>query len=84
MTDYTKYCEIKTKDVTDYKGDFDSTYEAFESRETQVNDALKKLLAEGYEIIDIKYNDIASGDRHSNVYAVGTISYGKRKDTTKK
>lgn len=84
MIDYTKYCEIKTKDVTGYKGDYGSTYDAFGNREAKVNDALKKLLAEGYEIIDIKYNDIASGDRHRNVYAVGTIIYGKRKDTTKK
>lgn len=84
MTDYTKYSTIKTKDVTGHKGNLDGTYEAFESRETQVNDALEKLLAEGYEIIDIKYNDFASGDHHRGVYAVGTIIYGKRKDTTKK
>lgn len=84
MIDYTKYSMIKTRDVTGHKGDCDSTYKAFESRETRVNDTLEKLLAEGYEIIDIKYNGIASGDRHSNVYAVGTIIYGKRKDTTKK
>lgn len=84
MIDYTKYSTIKTKDVTGHKGDYDSTYKAFESRETQVNDALEKLLTEGYEIIDIKYNDFASSDRHRGVYAVGTIIYGKRKDTAKK
>lgn len=84
MIDYTKYIEIKTKDVTGHKGDYGSSYEAFKSRETQVNDALEKLLAGGYEIIDIKYNDFASGNNHNGVYAVGTIIYGKRKDTTKK
>lgn len=84
MIDYTKYIEIKTKDVTGYKGDYGSNYEAFESREAKVNDTLEKILSSGYEIIDIKYNDIASGDHHRDVYAVGTIIYGKRKDTTKK
>ena len=84
MIDYTKYSTIKTKDVTGHKGDYEGAYKAFESREIQVNDALEKLLAGGYEIIDIKYNDIASGNNHNGVYAVGTIIYGKRKDTTKK
>lgn len=84
MTDYTKYCEIKTKDVTGYKGDFDSKHAAFDSREKQVNNVLAKLLSEGYEIIDIKYNDMTYGPNHRCVYAVATIVYGKLKDTVKK
>lgn len=84
MTDYTKYCEIKTKDVTGFKYEDGAKHDAFDSREKQVNNVLAKLLSEGYEVIDIKYNDMTYGPNHRCVYAVGTIIYGKRKDTTKK
>lgn len=84
MIDYTKYSEIKTKDATGFKYDSDSKYEAFDSREEQVNEALAKLLSDGYEVIDIKYNDMTYGPNHNCVYAVATIVYGKLKDTVKK
>lgn len=84
MTDYTKYSEIKTKDATGFKYGDDSKHAAFDSREKQVNNVLAKLLSEGYEIIDIKYNDMTYGPNHRCVYAVATIVYGKLKDTVKK
>lgn len=84
MTDYTKYSEIKTKDATGFKYADDAKHEAFDSREKQVNNMLAKLLSEGYEIIDIKYNDMTYGPNYRCVYAVATIVYGKLKDTVKK
>lgn len=84
MVDYTKYSEIKTKDATGFKYEDDSKHEAFDSREKQVNNMLAKLLSEGYEVIDIKYNDMTYGLNHRCVYAVATIVYGKLKDTVKK
>lgn len=84
MTDYTKYSEIKTKDATGFKYEDDSKHAAFDSREKQVNNVLAKLLSEGYEVIDIKYNDMTYGPNHRCVYAVATIVYGKLKDTVKK
>ena len=84
MTDYAKYSEIKTKDATGFKYEDDAKHEAFDSREKQVNNVLAKLLSEGYEIIDIKYNDMTYGPNHRCVYAVATIVYGKLKDTVKK
>lgn len=84
MIDYTKYSMIKTRDVTGFKYEDDAKHEAFDSREKQVNNMLAKLLSEGYEIIDIKYNDMTYGPNHRCVYAVATIVYGKLKDTVKK
>lgn len=86
MVDYTRYSEIKTKTkgATGFKyEDFDGIGEAFDRREKQVNNVLAKLLSEGYEIIDIKYNDMTYGPNHSYVYAVATIVYGKPKPNKK-
>lgn len=84
MVDYTRYSEIKTKDATGFKyEDFDEIGEAFDRREKQVNNVLAKLLSEGYEIIDIKYNDMTYGPNHHCVYAVATIVYGKPKPNKK-
>lgn len=83
MTDYTKYSEIKTKDATGFKYEDDSKHAAFDSREKQVNNVLAKLLSEGYEVIDIKYNDMTYGLNHRCVYAVATIVYGKLKPNKK-
>lgn len=84
MVDYTRYSEIKTKDATGFKyEDFDEIGEAFDRREKQVNNVLAKLLSEGYEIIDIKYNDMTYGPNHRCVYAVATIVYGKPKPNKK-
>lgn len=84
MVDYTRYSEIKTKDATGFKYEDDAKHEAFDSREKQVNNVLAKLLSEGYEVIDIKYNDMTYGPSHRCVYAVATIVYGKVQDTAKK
>lgn len=83
MVDYTKYSEIKTKDATGFKYEDSAKHEAFDSREKQVNNMLARLLSEGYEIIDIKYNDMTYGPNHCCVYAVATIVYGKRKNDKK-
>ena len=84
MIDYTKYSEIKTKDATGFKYEDDAKHAAFDSREKQVNNLLAKLLSEGYEVIDIKYNEMTYGPNHRCVYATATIIYGKVQDTAKK
>lgn len=50
----------------------------------KVNNTLEKLLSEGYEIINIKYESVAGVPCKGDVLAVATIIYGKLKDTVKK
>lgn len=83
MTDYTKYAEIKTEEVTGKSYNNDIVC-AFNSRAKKVNNTLEKLLSEGYEIINIKYESVAEVPCKGDVLAVATIIYGKLKDTVKK
>lgn len=55
MTDYAKYSEIKTEEVTSESINEDFI-NAFSNRVTKVNKAVEKLLSDGYEIVDIKYD----------------------------
>ena len=83
MADYTKYAEIKTEEILGYNNDTEAD-KPIEYRKVMVNKVLEKLLAEGYEIIDIKYDSIVAGIHNYRIYAVATIIYGKIKDTVKK
>lgn len=83
MTDYTKYSEIKTEEVT-CENINDNFTNAFSNRVTKVNNIIEKLLNDGYEIIDIKYDNVTTGLDNYKLYAIATIVYGKLKDTVKK
>lgn len=50
MTDYAKYSEIKTEEVTSESINEDFI-NAFSNRVTKVNKAVEKLLSDGYEIV---------------------------------
>lgn len=82
MTDYSKYREIKTEEVTceNYNDDF---IDAFNSRKTKINNVIEALLNSGYEIIDIKYDNITRGHNRYQLYATATITYGKLKNDKK-
>lgn len=49
----------------------------------KVNNTLEKLLSEGYEIIDIKYESVAKVPSDNSLYAVAVIIYGKLKNDKK-
>lgn len=82
MIDYTKYHEIKTKEVTCESINEDFT-NAFSNRVTKVNKAVEELLSEGYEIIAIKYDNVTTGRYNYQLYATATITYGKLKNDKK-
>lgn len=82
MIDYAKYREIKTEELTceSYNKDF---IDAFNSRKTKINNVIEKLLNDGYEIIDIKYDNVTTGRDNYKLYTTATISYGKLKNNKK-
>ncbi len=82
MIDYAKYREIKTEEVTceSINEDF---INAFSNRVTKVNKAVEKLLSDGYEIVDIKYDNVTTGHNNYQLYATATITYGKLKNNKK-
>lgn len=82
MIDYTRYSEIKTEEVTGESYNYDMVC-AFNGRAKKVNNTLEKLLSEGYEIIDIKYESVARVPSNSSLYAVAAIIYGKLKNDKK-
>lgn len=82
MVDYTKYREIKTEEVTceNINGNFINT---FNNRANKVNKEFEKLLSDGYEIIDIKYDNVTTGRDNYKLYVTATITYGKLKNDKK-
>lgn len=82
MIDYTKYHEIKAKEVT-YESINEDFTNAFSNRVTKVNKAVEELLSEGYEIIAIKYDNVTTGRYNYQLYATATITYGKLKNDKK-
>lgn len=82
MTDYAKYSKIKTEEVTSESINEDFI-NAFSNRVTKVNKAVEKLLSDGYEIVDIKYDNVTTGRYNYQLYATATITYGKLKNDKK-
>lgn len=83
MIDYTKYHEIKAKEVTYESINNEDFTNAFSNRVTKVNKAVEELLSEGYEIIAIKYDNVTTGRYNYQLYATATITYGKLKNDKK-
>lgn len=82
MIDYSKYSEVKTKEVTAESCNGNINY-VFNNRANKTNEAVKELLNTGYEIIDIKYGSITTGAYHDKVYAVTVILYCRLKTLKK-
>lgn len=82
MINYSKYREIKTEEVTSESINEDFM-NAFSNRVTKVNKAVEKLLSDGYEIVDIKYDNVTTGRFNYQLYATATIVYGKLKPNKK-
>lgn len=83
MIDYAKYEVIKTKKII--HSNSNAGYEtAYKNQEADVNYAIKNLLADGFEIIEITHDNIgmmASSFRY--IYTVTDITYGKLKTLKK-
>lgn len=82
MVDYTKYREIKTKEVT-CESINENFINAFNNRAIIINKEFEKLLSDGYEIIAIKYDNVTTGRDNYQLYATATITYGKLKNDKK-
>lgn len=79
MIDHTKYDEIQTETLV--ADDYGYLKSAVNNCNDQVVVMTNQLLAEGYDIIDIKQDVILSRDRLYR--AIATIYYGKPKVTKK-
>lgn len=83
MIDYAKYEVIKTKKII--HSNSNAGYEtAYKNQEADVNYAIKNLLADGFEIIEITHDNIgmmASTFRY--IYTITNITYGKLKKPKK-
>lgn len=83
MIDYAKYEVIKTKKII--HSNSNAGYEtAYKNQEADVNYAIKNLLADGFEIIEITHDNIgmmASTFRY--IYTITDITYGKPKKPKK-
>lgn len=83
MIDYAKYEVIKTKKII--HSNSNAGYEtAYKNQEADVNYAIKNLLADGFEIIEITHDNIgmmASTFRY--IYTITDITYGKSKNNKK-
>lgn len=83
MIDYAKYEVIKTKKII-HSNSNAGYINAYENQEADVNYAIKNLLADGFEIIEITHDNIgmmASTFRH--IYTITDITYGKPKNNKK-
>ena len=84
MIDYAKYEVIKTKKII--HSNSNTGYEtAYKNQEADVNYAIKNLLADGFEIIEITHDNIgmmASTFRY--IYTITNITYGKLKSLKSK
>ena len=81
MIDYSKYEVIKTKKIINSNTGYETAYK---NQEADVNYAIKNLLADGFEIIEITHDNIgmmASTFRY--IYTVTDITYGKLKNPKK-
>lgn len=83
MIDYAKYEVIKTKKII-HSNSNTGYRTAYENQEADVNYAIKNLLADGFEIIEITHDNIgmmASSFRY--IYTITDITYGKPKNPKK-
>lgn len=83
MTDYAKYEVIKTKKIIHSNSNAD--YEtAYKNQEADVNYAIKNLLADGFEIIEITHDNIdMMASTFKYIYTITDITYGKPKNNKK-
>ena len=83
MADYSKYEVIKTEKIVTDCAEI-SRGEMFNNHQAKINDFLKWLLSENFEIIEITHNDIASETRDQYLlYTITNITYGKLKNNKK-
>lgn len=83
MIDYAKYEVIKTKKII--HNNSNASYEtAYKNQEADVNYAIKNLLADGFEIIEITHDNIGMmASTFSYIYTITDITYGKPKNNKK-
>lgn len=83
MIDYSKYEVIKTEKIVTDSAEMGRS-KMFDTQRDRVNDLIKWLLSEGYEIIEITHNGVASETRNMYViYTITNITYGKLKKPKK-
>lgn len=90
MIDYLKYDDIQTEEIIyEVNHYYGNTYEddlkrTIKQRQSNVNSTISELLSKGYEIIDVRYDNILAVKDNNDILMHTVIIYDKLKDTVKK